>query len=249
MSEETPEQRMERLSRDRYERPLPRRFYANAAATPDHGVALDSRPLKTPMKALLRLPTAGLAAAVAAEWQAQEKTINPALMPLTKLANTAIDRVSAHRAVIISELVAFAGSDLTCYRAGEPQALVARQAAAWDPVLAFAAERLGAHFTACAGVMHRPQPAAALAAVERHVESLDDFTIAAAHNLATLTGSALLALMLADGAIDAEQGWRAAHVDEDWQIEFWGEDHEAAERRAFRRAEYDSCITFINQSR
>ena len=181
---------------------------------------------------------------MAAEWQAQTEVINPGLMPLTRLANSAIDGVAAQRAAVIADLASYAGSDLTCYRADEPQALIKRQNSQWDPVLAWAGTRLGAVFRPHAGINHVPQDPAALAAVSAHAAGLDDFRLAAAHSLATLTGSALLALMLLDGRLTAEQGWAAAHVDEDWQIEHWGEDAEAKQARAARRRDYDAALAF-----
>ncbi len=247
MTEETPEERLERISRDRTPRPLPRRFYHTASTGPDHAVLLDGRGVKTPLKNPLRLPDAASAAAVAAEWQAQAKVINPALMPLTRLANSAIDGVAANRAAVIAEIVAYAGSDLTCYRADAPAALAERQRAAWEPVLHWAQARLGAGFTAHTGLSHVAQPDAALAAVAAHAATLDDFRLAAAHSLATLTGSALLALMLLEGAATGAQGWQAAHVDEDWQIEHWGQDEEAHMARAARRRDYDAALIFARK--
>jgi chaperone required for assembly of F1-ATPase len=222
-----------------------RRFYKTAVAAADNTILLDGRPVRTPRKAVLRLPTPGLATAVAAEWQAQPATIDPFAMPLTRLANTAIDRIGPERGKILEELLAFAGSDLVCYRAESPPGLEMRQAASWDPVVDWAVRQLDAPFVITAGVMHVEQPAAARAAYAAHLAGKSDFEIAALHNLTTLTGSALMAAMLAAGDLGAEAAWQAAHVDEDWQIEHWGQDSEAAERRAHRRAEFDACCRFL----
>jgi chaperone required for assembly of F1-ATPase len=245
MTDETEDQRWERLSRDRVERPLPKRFYKDVSVAADRNILLDGRVVKTPMKAKLALPTKALAEAVAEEWRAQEKLIDPAKMPLTKLANTAIDRVSAERAHVAAEVVAFAGNDLVCYRATEPTELVARENQHWNPILDWAQSALDSKFICTSGVSHVAQPAAALKAVEATVAMLDDFTLTATHTAMTLTGSALLALMLNARAINAEAAWAAAHVDEDFQISQWGEDFEAADRRAYRKLEFDATVRFL----
>ena len=246
MTEETADQRWERLSKDRVDRPLPKRFYKTVAVGDDLSILLDGRSVKTPMKQKLILPTRPMAEAVAEEWQAQVKLINPALTPLTKLANTALDRAGSERAHVAGEVLSFAGNDLVCYRAAEPAHLVAMQASAWDTVLAWASTALDAQFTTTKGVIHVDQSAAALTAIEIHIASLDAFALTAVHNAMTLTGSALLALMLHARAISAEAAWNAAHVDEDFQISQWGEDDEAAARRKNRRAEFNATAQFMN---
>ena len=246
MTDETADQRWERLSQERINRPLPRRFYKIVTIGDDHSILLDGRVVITPMKKKLALPTAALAEAVAEEWRAQVKFVNPALMPLTKLANTAIDRVSAERPHVAAEVVAFAANDLVCYRAGEPAELVALQAKNWNPVLHWAQAALDASFKSTVGVTHVPQPASALKAVEQYIVGFDDFTLTAVHNAMTLTGSALLALMLRARAISPADAWAAAHVDEDFQINQWGEDFEAAARRAYRKTEFDATDRFLN---
>jgi chaperone required for assembly of F1-ATPase len=222
-----------------------RRFYKTVSVTDDFGIALDGRPVKTPMKSLLRLPSLALAEAVAAEWEAQGAEIKPSGMILTKLANTAIDRVSAHRAAIEAEVRDYAGSDLVCYRAGRPPELVARHGMHWDPVVDWARLALDAPFEVTEGVIHQPQPEAALAAHTLAVRDLSDFQLAAYHALMTLTGSALLAMMLARRATTPEAAWAAAHVDEDYQIAQWGQDDEAEARRAARHAEFMACCRFL----
>jgi chaperone required for assembly of F1-ATPase len=226
-----------------------RRFYTDVTVTADNGIALDGKPIKTPMKLSLRLPGKALAEAVAAEWQGQGAEINPASMPLTRLANTAIDRVAQERPKIEAEALAYANSDLVCYRAGQPADLAARQAAAWDPVVDWARTALDAPFEVTAGLMHRPQPEAALTAFAAAVAALDDFELAAFHTAMTLTGSALIAMMLARSAILPDEAWRIAHVDEDYQTGLWGEDDEAKARHAARREEFMAACRFLALSR
>lgn len=226
-----------------------KRFYKTATVTDDNGIALDGRPVRTPLKQALRLPTRALAEAIAREWEGQGDTINPSTMILTKLANTAIDRVAGDQKRIADEIANFAGADQVSYRAHEPEALVARQAEHWNPVIDWAMAQLDAPFVTTTGIMHREQPAEALGAFARHVEKLDPWTLTALHNLATLTGSALIATMLAEGALDREAAWRAAFVDEDWEAELWGQDEAAVQRRAALRREFDACVDFLDLAR
>jgi len=246
MAEESEDERWERLSQDRVDRPLPKKFYTLATLTDDLAIALDGRVVKTPLKAKLVLPTRALAEAIAGEWNAQVDVINPAAMPLTRLANTALDRAGPERAYVAGQIVEFAGTDLVCYRADAPQKLVALQAESWDPILSMAQLAFGASFKVATGILHVQQPKETLAAVKAHVAGLDDFELTIAHNLTTLTGSALLGLMLVADAISPEDSWKAAHVDEDFQISQWGEDHEAARRRANRRIDFDASLQFLN---
>ena len=246
MTDETADQRWERLSKDRVDRPLPKRFYKTVTVGDDLSILLDGRAVKTPMKHKLILPTRALADAVANEWRAQEKLINPATMPLTRMANSAIDTVGAARTHVATEIVAYAGNDLVCYRAEAPLELVALQAKAWNPVLAWGHAALDAPFVTTKGIIHVDQSQAALIAIGSNIVDLDDFALTAVHNAMTLTGSALLALMLQAGAIDAEAAWNAAHVDEDFQIAQWGEDDEAARRRQNRKAEFSATEQFMN---
>ena len=245
MTDETADQRWERLSKDRVDRPLPKRFYKVVTVGDDLTILLDGRAVKTPMKQKLILPTRVLAEAVAAEWTVVDKLINPALMPLTKLANTAIDTVTTSRTHVLSEIGAYAGNDLVCYRAEKPSDLVALQAKAWDPVLVWAHATLGAEFLKANGVVHVAQPPAALNAIETHMLTLDNFTLTAIHNAMTLTGSALLALMLHARAISAETAWVVAHVDEDFQIAQWGPDTQATQRLEWRKADFYAAARFM----
>jgi chaperone required for assembly of F1-ATPase len=246
MSEESEDQRWERLSQDRVDRPLPRRFYKAVSVGQDFAILLDGRGVKTPLKAQLQLPSAAVAEAVAAEWQAQELQINPATMPLTKLANTAIDRASKERCFICEEIKAYAANDLLYYRAEAPAELVALQDQHWNPVLTWASTFFAAPFQTTRGIIHILQPAETVAAIDRHVETLGGFHLIIAHNLTSLAGSALLAFKLMARAASADEIWTAVHVDEDFQISQWGKDHEAVSRRDNRKREFDATARFLS---
>jgi chaperone required for assembly of F1-ATPase len=234
--------------------PAQKRFYKAVGVTHESGgfgIALDGRAVRTPARAPLIVPDRALAEAIAGEWEAQGAHIVPASMVLTKLANTAIDRVAGREQAVAADIVAFAGCDLLCYRADSPERLAARQADAWDPVLSWAARRLGCHFVCVTGVVHHPQPKAALKALAREfephqLEPEGPFRLAALHTITTLTGSAILALALFHAASAADDAWDAAHVDEDWQIEQWGADTEAQARRAARRVEFDCAVRLLD---
>jgi chaperone required for assembly of F1-ATPase len=234
-----------KLTRAMIERPLPKRFYKRVEVNEKLGIELDGRSVKTPLKVELRLPTRALAEGVAQEWDAQDRFIDPSRMPLTRLSNTAIDRVPAERAAIESEIVAFAGSDLILYRAENPDGLVKLQQEAWDPVLEWANSLLGVQFRATQGIIHRSQDARALETVQQHIKPLDHFTAAALHEMMVLTGSALLAMMHVAGALPPHQAWDAAHVDEDFQISQWGSDSEAEDRRQKRKADFEAAARFL----
>ena len=209
-------------------------------------VSLDGRPVRTPGRAPLVLPTLQLAEAVAEEWRAVGDTLNPRAMPLTGLANAAIDRVAPDRAAFAAGLAAYGESDLLYYRADGPDALVARQAAAWDPLLDWARSRYDVHFETIAGVMHKAQPAATLARLGEAVAALDPFRLAGLSPVVTIGGSLVAGLALVEGAADAESVWRAGHVDEDWQAEQWGEDVLATEAREARRGDFDAGVRFLS---
>ena len=234
---------------------LRKRFYSRAHVGERAGGAfpllLDDKPVKTPARRALAAPARALADKIAAEWNAQADVIDPASMPLTRLANAAIDAVADAPKPVAAEIANFLGSDLLCYRAEAPDRLVARQAQAWDPVLAWAREALGARFVLAQGVMHVAQPAEAVAAARAKIPAdknnvKDIWRLAALSSIATLTGSGLLALALGAGAIDAEAAWAAAHVDEDWQMSQWGRDEAALERRAFRHAEFLAAAAVLD---
>lgn len=224
--------------------PPPKRFYKTASAEPrgdGFALLLDGRGVKTPGKRQLILPTRAFADAVAAEWNAQGERIDPATMPLTRIANTAIDGVAENMDAVADDIVAFAGSDLLCYRAAGPEGLVVRQGAHWDPLLEWATEELAAPLETVTGVMPVVQPAAALAGIAAALEELGPFALAALHVMTTLAGSAVIGLAHGRGRLSLEEAWKAAHVDEDWQIEQWGEDAEAAARRVRRLAEFEAA--------
>jgi chaperone required for assembly of F1-ATPase len=215
-----------------------RRFYAEAGVArlaEGFVVQLDGRPAHTPAGARLVLPTLAAAELVAREWAEQGETIEAATMPATRIANSAIDGVAAAIAETRAALAVYAGSDLLCYRAEAPQELVDAEAAAFDPVLDWARETLGAAFILAEGVNHVRQPDTALQAIEAALATLSDpFALTALHVMTTMTGSILLALAVLRGRLSAGEAWRIAHVDEDFQISRWGEDDEAMARRAAR---------------
>ena len=190
-------------------------------------VTLDGRPVKTPAKTPLVVPTRVLAQAIAAEWDAQEGVIDPLSMPVTRAANAAIDKVAPMRAEVIEELAGYGGTDLLCYRATEPEALMALQSEAWDPWLAWSAAALDAPLVTIGGVMHAPQPPESLARLRTCVAAHDDFELAGLHDLVALSGSLVLALAVARGKLDPSEAWRLSRVDEDWQISQWGADDDA----------------------
>ncbi len=226
---------------------LRQRFYqkATVAAGPDgHVVGLDDKPVRTPARKLLAAPTAALAEAIAAEWEAQRGLIDPANMPVTRLANAIIDGVAESPDPVADEIKKYLASDLLFYRAGVPQQLRERQAGHWDPILTWARNRFGAEFTVGEGVIHVRQPEAALEAAGKAVP-IDPWRLGAVHAITTLTGSALIALAMLHGAVTPDTAWQAAHVDEDWNMEQWGRDEMALQRRAFRFAELQAAATVL----
>lgn len=231
---------------------LPKRFYKQAGLIEVEGgfrLALDGRGANTPARKPLILPTRDLGEAVAAEWGAQAEFIDPAAMPLTRLANTAIDGVADRREAVVADLSAYAGTDLVAYRAGTPERLVAAQAKAWDPILEWAREALGARFILSEGVMHVTQPEATVHALEGAVAAVEDpFRLAALHTMTTLTGSLLIALAVLHGRLDPEEAWAAAHVDETYQAGVWGSDEEAEARMAGRWTEFEAAARIIARS-
>jgi chaperone required for assembly of F1-ATPase len=243
----SPQDPIEAARRDA-RRAVRRRFYgkASSAAAPDGGfvVQLDGRPARTPAGRVLAALVAPLAEVIAAEWQAQGDVIDPAAMPLTRLANSIIDGVSDHANAVTAEVKKYLGSDLVCYRATSPPNLAERQAQHWDPIVAWAAEMLGARFSVTDGVIHIAQPDAALAAASAAIPQ-EAWRLGAVHAVTTLTGSALIALALAAEHLSAEEAWTAAQVDEDWNIAQWGEDELAMQRRASRFAEFAAAATVL----
>lgn len=232
---------------DSLAKPLARRFYKEASIgdVAPFQILLDGRAVKTPKKRALAVPTKALALAIADEWQAQVDTVDPSRMPLTRFANTAIDAVSETLDAVAADIVAYAGSDLVCYRAETPDELVALQSRDWNPIVAWADATLDARFRVVPGVIHVEQSSETLAAVGRALTPHDAFRLTGLHVLTTLTGSALLALALESKAVTADAAWNAAHVDEDYQISLWGEDAEASARRRGRRAEFDAAWRWL----
>lgn len=217
----------------------PKRFWQNASVEPCAGgftVRLDARPVRTPAKAALVVPSLTMASAIAAEWQAQQGTIKPETMPVTRSANAALDKIAPQFAEVAELIAAYGASDLLCYRATGPAGLVARQAAAWDPMLAWAAEALAAPLAVTAGVTPITQPAASLARLTAKVHACTPVELAALHDLVMISGSLVLGLAVTHGHADARTIWQLSRIDEDWQIEQWGQDHEAGESAALRRA-------------
>ncbi len=227
---------------------LRKRFYERATVGEggqnSYVVLLDGKQVFTPARKPLAAPTRALAEAIAAEWNAQADVIDPARMPVTRLANAAIDAVAAKPAQVAAEIEKYLGSDLLFYRAETPAGLVAQQAQHWDPVLAWARVELGARFVLAQGVMHVTQPQDAIAAARASIPA-EPWRLAALSSITSFTGSALLALALDAGAIDANEAWAAAHVDEDWQMAQWGRDELALARRDYRFAEMQAAATVL----
>lgn len=211
----------------------------------DNGIALDGKPVRTPGRAPLTLPTGALAEAVAEEWRAVGETIDPRAMPFTGLANAAIDRIAIDTAAFAAGLAAYGESDLLYYRAAEPAPLVERQHAAWNPLLDWARSRYDVHFETTIGVMHRAQPPATIARLAEAVATLDAFRLAALSPVVTVSGSLVAALALLEGAADADTVWHAAQIDEAWQAEMWGEDYLATQAREAHRADFMAGAHFL----
>lgn len=233
--------------------PLPKRFYNEVTVTQgDEGfsVQLDGKPVRTPGKALLAVPTKAAAELLAAEFDAQKETINPVAMPVVRLVNTAIDGVATDLQAVLEDVMRFSASDLLCYRADAPQELVQRQADAWDPILDWVQSSLGARFILGEGIVHVAQPREAINAVGIWLKQREDaFRLSSIHLMTTLTGSALIALAVEAEVITPDEGWKIAHVDEDWTNEHWGEDAEAAARRSARRKDFDAAVALARAVR
>jgi chaperone required for assembly of F1-ATPase len=228
---------------------LPRRFYAAVSVEPrpeGEALLLDGRPVQTPGKRPVAVPSPALAEAVADEWRAQGERIDPSTMPLTRLVNVALDGVATQTDRVAEEITRYAGSDLVCYRADGPQGLVTRQSQHWDPLIRWAAETLGARLLCVEGVVPVAQSEPALSSIRAHLARLDPFRLAAVHAMTTLTGSAVIALAVLKGRLSPDEAWRAAHVDEDWNIAQWGEDAEAAAARAARRIEMGAAARLLS---
>jgi chaperone required for assembly of F1-ATPase len=232
---------------------LPKRFYTTASVELRQGlwqVLLDGKAARTPARQPLAVDNQAIAVAMAAEWQAQQERIDPAAMPLTRLANAAIDGVRDVPEPVRAEIVRYAGSDLICYRAETPRELTERQRAAWDPLLAWAGSTLGAELAPANGIIHVTQSPRALARIAEAVAAVAaPVPLAALSAATTISGSAVIALALAHGRLDAESAWLAASVDEDYQASVWGADDEALFRQANRRRDFGAAALALASSR
>jgi len=209
-------------------------------------VHLDGRAVKTPAKNPLLLPTRTLADLIAAEWDAQTGKINPETMPMTRYANSALEKVAPNRAAVIAELAGYGASDLLCYRAQSPAELAARQAAGWQPWLDWAARDLSAPLRVTAGIVHVDQPAGSKAALHQYVMQFDNFGLAGLHDLVAISGSLVLALAMANGLLSAEQGFSLSRIDEAYQAELWGVDDDAARLESAKSTALASALSFLN---
>ncbi|MCX5493450.1 ATPase [Kaistia dalseonensis] len=248
-----PPERQERnerrdIARENDKRPLPKRFYSavDYAADGDQFlIRLDGKPVRTPAKNRLAVTSEAVAATLVAEWAAQKDVIEPSTMPVTRLVNSAIDGVVSNFAAVKAEIVRYAGSDLLCYRADKPERLVRWQDELWSPPIAWMRERFDARFLLAEGVIHVEQFPETLEAVDAAIGEPDALRLAALNTITVLTGSAILALAVAYGRLSAEEAWTAAHVDEDFEIELWGEDAEATARRDARWREMQAAALVL----
>ncbi|ONF96339.1 ATP12 family chaperone protein [Sphingomonas jeddahensis] len=223
-----------------------KRFWKEVSVDGEGAIRLDDRPVRTPGRAPLALPATALAEAVAAEWRAVGETLDPRAMPLTGLANAAIDRVVPDPTAFAAGMAAYAESDLFYYRADSPAELIEREKAAWDPLLDWARDRYDVHFVTVSGLMHQPQPPATVARLGTALANRPPFALVALQPIVTISGSLVGALALAEGAIDADALWTAATIDETWQAEQWGEDPIAAEASAAKRRDFDAAVRFLH---
>ena len=226
-----------------------RRFWKEATVTEARGgytVLLDTRPVKTPAKSALVVPTVALANRIAAEWDAQEDDIAPQAMPFTRSANAAIDKVARQQAEVADMIAAYGDSDLLCYRAEDPEPLCARQAAAWDPLLDWAETSLGARLIPVAGVMHRPQERAALDRLAARVHALDPFTLTAFHDLVALSGSLIIGFAALYEREPAPKLWALSRIDETWQEEQWGIDDVARNQANKKQCDFLHAKVFAD---
>ncbi len=225
-----------------------KRFWKTATAEACEGgftVRLDGRAVKTPAKAAFVVPTLAMAQAAAAEWDAQTGEVKPDTMPVTRAANSAIDKLSVQFDEVVGLLAAYGETDLLCYRATGPEALVARQAAAWDPLLDWAARDLGAPLTATAGVIHIAQPSESLSRLHALTAAFDRFQLAAFHDLVAISGSLVLGFAVARGHLSADQAFEISRIDETWQAEIWGVDEEAALLEVARKQAFLEAARFM----
>ncbi len=225
-----------------------KRFYKQAAAAAQDemfSILLDGRPVRTPGKGLLHLPTQGLADAVAAEWSAQAETIEPATMPLTQLASTAIDRILPQKQAVAAEVARYAETDLVCYRAVAPESLALRQQAAWGPLLDWLASEYSARLVVTEGIQPVQQPPDAIAAIRKGVSAFGHFRLAGLSSATSVMGSVVIGLALTAGRIPSQDAADAAFIDETYQMEQWGNDPEELERLARLRSDLRAVQRFL----
>lgn len=226
-----------------------KRFWKSASAEPREegfAVLLDGRPIRTPAGAPVLAPTEALARAAADEWDAQEDSVDPSAMPVTRALNSAIDRVAPNREAVAAMIAEYGGSDLLCYRAPHPDPLVRRQSEGWDPLLDWARTRYGAPLICVSGVMHQAQPEASVAALAEAVGACDAFRLTALHDLVTISGSLVLGLAVAERRLEADEAYALSRIDEDFQAELWGQDAEAAEAAERKRADFRAAARFLS---
>jgi len=239
----------EYLNRPEHQVSAAKRFYDKAHYEPRDGVfclLLDGKPALTPAKNAFEVPSEALAKAIAAEWEQQSEQIDPSTMPLTKLANSALDHVKDRRQEVIDDIVKYAGSDLICYMVEDPQELMMKQMASWGPVLDWLRQGLGANFEVAYGVNHVAQSEQSLGQVRLVLQDLDAFSLTSLHTMTALMGSTLLMLAHIAGMYDVTSIWQSAHIDEDWQMSKWGKDAEALARREQRWQEMQSASRFLD---
>lgn len=225
-----------------------RRFYEAVSAVrrgPGYGIELDGRPVRTPKKAILTLPTSALAEVVVQEWESQEGEIDLSAMPLCKLANTAIDRVAPMRDQVLESVAAYGASDFVCYYAVEPTELIQQQTKHWRPLRKWLDETFEIELVATSGIVQVEQDRSALERLLALVSEYDDLALTALHEFTTITGSVVIGLALSKGQIDRDAAWAAAMVDEIYQAELWGEDEEAKARRDRLYAEFSDALRFL----
>jgi chaperone required for assembly of F1-ATPase len=226
-----------------------RRFWKAAEVVPaegGHAIELDGRPVRSPLKTPIVVPSEPLAQGLAREWDAQEEVIDPLSMPLTRAVNAALDKVAPQRAEVAAHLAGYGESDLLCYRAEAPAELVRRQAVAWDPMLDWLAEAHGARLAVTTGVMPTPQPANAVAVLRARVDALSSWELTGFSEFVTLSGSLVLGLAAFEGRLAPDAAWTLSRIDEDWQAEQWGEDSEEAERIAVKRAAFLQARIYLD---
>ncbi|MDD7910650.1 ATPase [Pseudovibrio exalbescens] len=241
-----PVERAKQLSR----RELPKRFYEQVrveAVEGGYAVLLDGRSVKTPSRKQLMFDEEYLAEAVAAEWEIQEENIDPITMPLTRIAHSAIDAVADRFSEVADEVARYSGNDYLFYRAEAPQELVKRQSEAWDPVVAWGEEMFEGQFKLTTGLIHQQQDETVTANIREGLNQFTPLELSAIHTITSISGSALLALAAAHGAFSEDEIWKFAHIDEDWNIEHWGQDSEAARVRRFKNEEFSAACLILNK--